>query len=440
MIGRTTAGVLILVAVSSACGTANGGSDDAGSDGAGESGVDSGPVPEGGASDTAGNGDTSVPSCDAGSFSADEQILVNLPADSWYTVKGSSFLGAKVCANVGGVEGCAAIIDDWSGGVFDPVHDKMVIWGGGHDGYWGNEVYTFDPATFTWAMATMPSAADGNTPCADPLPDGNPVSRHTYDQIAYVTHANRMWSHGGAMAPCGFSTPLTWTLDFDAKKWTNMNPMGKVDPTSFGYYGGASAYDPGTKKVFLRTVEGFQSYDFDANTWTLLQDFGSAPLWPRYEVYGNKRGAIDTKRSLFWDVGGGDVFVWDIAMGKIVTGDWVTSGGGAYDNGDASAKGYPNEDFMTGGADVLDFDGPAFDYDAVADQFVAWVGGPADVLDLTSKKWTVKSGAGASPPPTSQRGVYGRFRYIARYNVFILVDGPNDDVAFYKNTAGCGSK
>jgi hypothetical protein len=35
-------------------------------------------------------------------------------------------------------------------------------------------------------------------------------------------------------------------------------------------------------------------------------------------------------------------------------------------------------------------------------------------------------------------GTYGRWRYIARLNVFVLVNSVDDDVRFYKHTAGCG--
>ena len=396
-----------------------------------------------GAADSGSRGDSGsdagLAACDSGALSADEQTLVNLPADSWYTAQGTSFLGSGACIPVpGGSEGCGAVINDWSGGVYDPVHDKMLIWGGGHNGYWGNEVYSFDPASFTWKRETTPSAVTAASLDQDPLPDGNPDARHTYDQIAYITHANRLWSRGGSRANDGSSTGLTWTLDLGTQQWTNRIPTGAPWVTTYGTFNGASAYDPTTRKVFLQTVEGLQTYDYDTNTWAQVIGFGSAPLWPRYMTYGCKRGAIDTKRSLFFTFGGGDYFVFDITASDIVTDSWITTGGGAFDNSSYAGIGqsYPNEVIHTGGGDVITAC-PGVDYDPRADALVAWKGGAPYVLDLASKVWTAMSATGALPTP-SMNGVYGRFRYIAKYNVFILVNGPNDDVTFYKHTAGCG--
>ena len=390
--------------------------------------------------DAGSSADSGGAACDSSALSADEQLLVTLPADTWYTAQGTSFIGSGVCIPVqGAIGGCGDVITAWSGGAYDPVHDKMLIWGGGHDNYWGNEVYSFDPATFTWKRETTPTPVTLSDLCQDPLYDGNPISRHTYDQLAYITHANRFWSRGVAWAGaggCGYAT-LTWTLDLDTKTWTNMVPTGSPYDTGFGTFCGASGYDPSTKKIFLQTVEGLQSYDYDTNTWTQLDKFSAPPLWPRYETYGDKRGAIDTKRSLFFSFGGGNYLVFDLAANSIVTDDWITTGGGAFDNTSA-VSGYPQEIITTGGGDVIDADGPGVDYDPRGDALVAWLGAAPYVLDLASKTWSTKSATGAPPPPTTQQGIYGRWRYIAKYNVFILVDGPNDDVTFYKNTAGCG--
>lgn len=397
---------------------------DGGSSEASDENTDSGTFVDGGCSNTP--------------LTPDEQILVNLPADTWYPAHGTSFLGSGVCVPVGGAEGCGGIINDWSGGAYDPVHDKMLIWGGGHDGYWGNEIYSFDPTTFTWKRETTPSVVTATDQNKDPLDDGKPVSRHTYDHIQYIVHANRLWSRGGSQATNGGSTGVTWTFDLGSKTWTNMSPTatGAPYPTGFGTYCGASIYDPVTKKVFLQTVEGLQSYDYDTNTWVRIVQFGSPPLWPRYMTYGDKTGALDLKRGLFFSFGRGDYFVFDIAKNGIVTDTWITTGGGAFDNS-SYVTNYPTEVIHTGGGDIIDADGPGVDYDPRADALVAWKGGAPYVLDLSSRTWTTKSAQGA-PTATAANGTYGRWRYIAKYNVFILVNGPNDDVTFYKHTAGCG--
>ena len=380
--------------------------------------------------------ETAPSPCSSPSLSENEKKLIAMPADSWMSAPGSSFLAAKVCADAGGVEGCGAVIDDWSGGAYDAIHTKMLMWGGGHDGYWGNEVYAFSPVTFKWEMLTKSSKVTGDNQSKDPLDDGMPVSRHTYDQIAYIDHADRMWSRGGAIARSGGGSGVTWTLDVGARSWKNMSPTGSPGYSSFGPYAGSSAYDRSSKKVFLKTVENFFSYDYDTNAYAAIFDFGYPPYWPRYMIYGPKRATVDTKRHMFWSLGSGDYFVYDIAASKAVTNDWITTGGGDFDNTPTVGT-RADQQIKTGGGDIISAGAPGFDYDEKADQMVAWKGGAPYVLDLATKIWTMRSAIGA-PPTQVSNGTYGRFRYIAKYNVFILINQPNDEVVFYKNKAGCG--
>ena len=53
------------------------------------------------------------------------------------------------------------------------------------------------------------------------------------------------------------------------------------------------------------------------------------------------------------------------------------------------------------------------------------------------RSWTQGSSAGTPTAPVDH-GTFGRFRYVRRTNVFVLVNGVDDDVWFYKHTAGCG--
>ncbi len=440
--GRSPRGQLLALAVLllglAACGKSAGPETDAGA--SNDGGAPDGAIDAGAAGDAGPGDDAGVAGCGSGALSADEQLLVNLPADSWYDVKGSSFLGSGVCLegqSWSAADGCAGVIITWSGGAYDPVHDRLLIWGGGHNDYWGNEVYSFEPATFSWKRETTPSDLT-SAPASDPLPDGQPAPRHTYDQLAYLTHANRFWAWGGT------SQTLTWALDLDAQRWTNLLPTGSFDSGAAGFmFYAASAYDPATRKVFMQNVAGLSAYDYDANAWAVVQDFGSPPEWPRYANGGDKTATIDTKRHLLFTFGQGDYFVFDIGAKAVVTDHWITTGGGAFDNSSQVAGSstigqlFPDQVIHTGGGDVITADGPGLDYDPHADALVAWKGGAPYVLDLASKVWTTKSATGALATP-SQNGVYGRFRYIAKYNVFILVNGPKDDVTFYKHTAGCG--
>src|SRR5579859_2861676 len=54
---------------------------------------------------------------------------------------------SSVCpdvAQIQGVEGCSAVIADWNGALADTKRNRLILWGGGHSGYFGNEVYALD--------------------------------------------------------------------------------------------------------------------------------------------------------------------------------------------------------------------------------------------------------------------------------------------------------
>lgn len=361
-----------------------------------------------------------------------EQSLINMPANTWREIADSRLV--DVCAppsfGVSATMGCAGITEAWGGGAYGRGPRKMFVWGGGHTDYWGNEVYAFDLQRGQWQRLTDPTP--GPTVSAsgkDPLPDGRPNSRHTYDGLQFIERLGKLFALGGSISPGGGGTSVTWLFDPTNLTWQYAG--GGQGP---GGYGLTSAYDPASGAVFLRSTKALWRYQPENGTWAQLAGFDVVPLWPRYEVGGGKRGAIDTKRSLFWSVGDNDFLVWDIANQKLVSEQWVTSGGGAYSN-ERRLKAYPAQVLNSGGGAIFDATAPGFDYDTKADQFVAWKGGAPYILDLATKTWKTGSAVGA-PKAQARNGTYGRWRYLPEYNVFMLVNSATSNVFFYKNTPG----
>jgi hypothetical protein len=372
-------------------------------------------------SGTGGSADTACSTTDP-TLTAQEEQLVTMPADSWLDVPGTRFdmfCPANEPAGAHGGEGCIEVIDAWSGGAWDPVHAYMILWGGGHSDYYGNEVYGFSTKTFQWQLLVPGTPVASMSAIMEPMPDGNPDSRHTYDGLAYLTAEDRFFAFGGATAPGGNSSELTWELDVANKKWSQVDP-GHTLP-SHDYYFMGTAYDEAGHRVFMRNEQGVFVYDLTTNAWTTLIDAGFPPLWPNWATSNYRRGIFDPKRTLFFTIGGKtgdgkpDFFTWDVVAKMPAYTQWVT----------------------TGGDDIAGANGVGADLDIAADGIVAWAGGPARVLDLNTKQWTTKSGAGA-PAAAVANGTFGRFRYLPRYNVFILVNQPDQDVFFYKHTANCG--
>ena len=69
-----------------------------------------------------------------------------------------------------GNTGCAAIISAWGGAIADTKENRMILWGGGHQDYYGNELYALnlarDPVTMT--RLTEPSSSINRVPMPKP--------------------------------------------------------------------------------------------------------------------------------------------------------------------------------------------------------------------------------------------------------------------------------
>ena len=90
---------------------------------------------------------------------------------------------------------------------WDPNRRQLIIWGGGHANYAGNDVYRFDAANLRWQRASLPSAVhapyDDRRFFAIDGPLNAPTSSHTYDNQEFLTLADRFITFGGAMYNTG---------------------------------------------------------------------------------------------------------------------------------------------------------------------------------------------------------------------------------------------
>jgi len=341
-------------------------------------------------------------------FSANT-TLVNLPADSWYQVPNSK-MDAVCMPGLGGFS-CWAIAGAWGGATYNPDDRIMMVWGGGHGDSYDNSMYTFSLDNLNWRRLTDNTGASNSL---DPQANGDPISRHTYDGLSYITHAKRFFGYNGAIAGNGGGTTIVWTFDVATKHWYNMNPTGTKPGQNFGGNGG-SAYDPVTKNVYYASVDGISAYNFDSNAWT--QKWSFTP-----QDYAKKRGMVDNSGRILFVVGS-KLYAYNLTTNTDVTSSWTT----------------------TGGSSVFSSGQCAADYDSKANQIVGWSGsGGVYALNMTTKVWTQKSGTGA-PTSSCGNGTYGRFHYIPEDNVFVLCNANESymdgyqDVWFYKNTAGGGT-
>ena len=328
----------------------------------------------------------------------------SMPPDSWMAAPNSKMRSVAPTngqfAGTWGVGGPGMVLAAWGGGALDTKRSRLILWGGGHADYYGNELYAFDIATLTWSRVTDPTI----NPVMDQEvnSDGTPNSRHTYSGLGYIAHADRFFGQAGSLAGVGFARcDKSWTFDFDAKKWTDRNPP----TTSGGGFGVHCAYDPATKKLWWGNGSGLWSYDYDANTWTQRNSDG----------FYYHTSTIDTKRGQLIVVGNGAVVAYDIKNGNYTKQTWATTGG---------------NDFIAKG-------NPGVDYDPTLDRIVGWYGGSPYILNPETKVWTTGTATGA--PGVGSNGIYGRWRYVPSVNAFVVVTSADDNVYFYKASAGGGS-
>jgi ferric-dicitrate binding protein FerR (iron transport regulator) len=290
-----------------------------------------------------------------------------------------------------GVDG---VIEAWSGGALDTKRRELLVWGGGHSNYFGNEVYAFNLDSLAWRRVTEPTPHPNLN--EDLNPDGSPNARATYNGLAYIAHADRLFSFGGSIAGNGFaSCRITWVLNLETRKWQNRAPAGLVPPPELGC---TSAYDPQTRTVWWGQSSGLYSYDYDQNRWTQHNE----------DSFYYFTSAIDLKRGLWVVMGNGKVFAYPVRSGKVVRESWKT----------------------TGGEVLIKVSNPGFDYDPVRDRLVGWAGGAVYTLDPERKAWTVSDAPGA--PASSRNGIYGRFRYVPSLDAFVAVTSASKDVHLYK--------
>jgi len=344
------------------------------------------------------------------------------PGTGWYSIPNTRL--RTVCAadngfpSVSGASGCPAITLAWSSGVFDSTRNRMIVWGGGHNDYYGNELYALPLDTLIPERLTnpgLPVASSGS--CVDAIAGGTqPNSRHTYDGIEYIASADRMFVFGGSLAcNAGNFGSDTWTFDFASKQWRRMQPSG---PIPVGDAGMTTAYDPVSGLIYLHDRRNLYSYDVNADAYTRLTPSGAA--------LGYHMGAtIDPQRRRFVLIG------WDSAAGA----------GRVYTINIGPGSTYQLQTLATTGGDaIVNARYPGIEYDPVSNSIVAWSensGSDVYSLNLDTRQWT-RTALTGGPTPVGN-GTNGRWRYSVASSVFVLVNSVDANIYALRLPADRGS-
>jgi len=341
---------------------------------------------------------------------------------------------------------CRWVIRAWNGGVADTNANRLILWGGGHVNYYGNEIYslnlTANPITLTRLKdPTVPTNYANNNNCVESIPPGTgtaPNSREDYGGLAFIPTVDVMYILNGSLAcNVGNGSGATWTIPLNnlsnSTSWVYENStMTGPQPNDNDAYGTIAVYDPNSGLVFVSDNSSLYTYNYLTNTTTRV----TAQYGFNTSIYLS--GAIDPVRKLFVAVGGctggtcaggNGVFVANISNpASTVMQNWTT----------ATMADPKCVQFLAGGANPISSANPGFVYDPVANDFVGWPNQGNSVYimtpDTVNQRMTCQvvtfpngppNSAHANGQPNTSWGTFGRFRYFPAFDIFVLVNDWN---------------
>lgn len=334
----------------------------------------------------------------------------SLKPGEWYQVPNSRMSDVDPCparnCAYSGTSGQSDVIAGWCGGAFDTKRNQLIVYGGGHAGYAGNEVYAFNLDSLKWIRLTNPSSLTGLTGCGNLLTaDSQPISRHTYAGMEYIESADMVLQAGGFTWPCAYGDPYTWFFDYSKNKWIRGANLG------FGSRA-MVAYDPVSGHVWcMGGSPGFNEYDPVTKKWT-----------PRNRGnFGGQIITVDPENHWLVGLNRGNISYYPINGNTGAVATYNTSGDTAVIN-----AAMPDGDYCT----------PGFVWDPIIKKFVAWNGGAyVYTLDAVTHSFTRVLPAATNkviPTAACSRGTYGRFRYSPKSNVYVVVNSTTENVFVYR--------
>lgn len=298
---------------------------------------------------------------------------------------------------------------NWSGGAGDTARMQLIVFGGGHTDYLGNEVYKLrldhNPVDFVRAIDPTPPPGG----CADITPAGGPNGRHTYGGETYIGSTDQFFITGGSLS-CSNGTEANdaWTLDVGTSSWTKRCGSGNVCGYNNGLNGRFSAWDASTNDV-----------------WTSDRDFVY-----RYNVTSHVMTRVGTP-----SLDGFYTAVVDPIRKRL----YVMDGGLSYVNIDPASGSYRSVTSVPSGSCSLSRYGGLV-YDTSRQMIVTYTSGSniGEVNAVSPTTCTSVNPGGATPAALhdSSMGVLGRFQYFPPpVDGYVVIPAPNANVSFLRREA-----
>lgn len=354
-----------------------------------------------------------------------------------------SFSGGPSLGGPG--EGVAAVIDDWNGGAFAPAYSQyggLVVHGGGHGAYYGNEVYVFNFTTRLWERINLPTPifstadTDGNgldyaegelAAYNSGTGQAYPMSTHNYYHMQYlppergggVKGSLVLLVHTSNHRVGGGFSGRSHRCDLATGVWTRFS-TNRCTATSGSGHEGSTCYDS-LRDQFWYVGQGMSTWWrlSPARAWSAT---GVSP--PNLSLYFSQL-AYDTK---------GDIIIcWDSVAPTKLTG-FDAAGNGAYQGLAYTGTPPPISGLSTHAALQLEYvpETDAFySYTQNNGRYTIWKLKPptgtkaqrlAGTWTWSSYVFTLAAGSAAIPDPVSNGSApFSRFRFNPALRSFVVV-------------------
>ncbi len=362
-----------------------------------------------------------------------------------------------------------SIIGAWSSMAWDSNRGNIIIYGGGHANYPGNEVYFWESSTLNWVRASLPSEvkhiAGGQYESIDGVFNA-PVAAHTYDNSEFFPILDKFITFGGASFNTGSryihtDGSLTGPYFFDpaladgnavgGTTGSQVNPQLFPDVIGKNMWSNRNNLIPSRPDVILPTefINTVTAYAEENNVDVLYLQANGRLF--RYSAYSSSDSSQDTYE----------------VVGKVASGSTFSfQGAGAYDpqrkifvrtagsiftfwNLDQPQGVMPQNVIfspqVSGG--IFDFSkliNYGLDYDHLRRVFLLWDGNEdiwqlTPPADLSSGHWVLNrvTPEGLSVPRQSSvvNPILGKWKYVRSLDAYIgLFDSWSGDIWVYKPT------
>jgi hypothetical protein len=197
-------------------------------------------------------------------------------------------IGHRPFAHWQGSCGFPAITEAWNGAVFASqfrASGSMIVFGGGHNDYFGSSVHAFDLSTREWSRISdgyvSGAANDYGAGAVYPdavYPDGSPLPPHTYGYVQYDPVGNDYLLLKGQteLGRNVKATPIAHIFNLESLTWRR----GPKHPAAILSSGGWTTWDASRRilwghsgnsgNTFIGFCPDRENDDVTFGTWTLL--------------------------------------------------------------------------------------------------------------------------------------------------------------------------